>query len=120
MNKIRLEFNPDYNTVREVKDAAQILRDLIQKRKQLEGMCNGDFDMISGSFLPSFDTMTQGFEVGQGNKERDIAPRSPASYDLYINGEWMRNFRTLAQCCEHVRVNIAHEAGITSIKIRGN
>lgn len=60
---MKLEFNPDYNTVREVKDAAMILRDLIKRRQMLEETCNGDFDMVAGSLLNHFDTMTGGIEV---------------------------------------------------------
>jgi len=63
MDTIKLHFNPDYNTVRDVKDAAMILRDLINRRGMLQEACNGDVDMIAGSFLNSFDTMTQNFEV---------------------------------------------------------
>jgi len=56
--KIYLAFNPDYNTVREVKDAAQVLRDLLNKRNNL-GSTNTDAEM----FLDIFDSMTQNFEV---------------------------------------------------------
>ena len=62
MKTLVLEFNPDYNTVREVKDAAMILRDLINRRNMLQESCDGNYDMIAGSLLNSFDTMTQNVE----------------------------------------------------------
>ena len=55
-DSIKLGFNPDYNTVREIKDAAQILRDLIRKRRDVPIPDPEDFADI-------FDTMTQNFEV---------------------------------------------------------
>jgi len=60
---MKLEFNPDCNTVKEVKEAAMILRDLIHKRNMLQESCLGDYDMIAGSLLNSFDTLTQNIEV---------------------------------------------------------
>jgi len=63
MKKIVLEFNPDYMQMRDVKTAAQVLRDLIKQRDMLERSTDGNFDMIAGSFLNSFDTMTQNMEA---------------------------------------------------------
>jgi hypothetical protein len=60
---IQLKFNPDTMTVSEVKEAAQILRNLIQRREMLQESCQGDYDMIAGSLLNTFDTLTQGVKV---------------------------------------------------------
>jgi len=66
-DKIKLMFNPDYNTVAEVKDAAQILRDLLRKREHYVNAVGSHYpdpdDAIR--FMQTFDTLTQGFEVAK-------------------------------------------------------
>jgi hypothetical protein len=67
MKKLVIEFNPDYNTVREVKDAAQILRDLIKRRELLRSRSlerEMPAEELARMFLDSFDTITQNVEVG--------------------------------------------------------
>ena len=62
-DKLTIEFNPDCMQMRDVKTCAQILRDLIKRREMLQSACAGDVDMIAGSLLNSFDTMTQNVEA---------------------------------------------------------
>jgi len=62
---MKLEFNPDFNTIREAKATMRILRDLIQRRNMLETSTDPKFDRsaIAESMLNSFDTLTQNIEV---------------------------------------------------------
>jgi hypothetical protein len=66
-----LKFNPDCNTVQEVKLCAAILRDLIRKRQQLK-LDNATTDVRGAlrlgdaeRFMQSFDTLTQNLEVSK-------------------------------------------------------
>ena len=59
MSTIHIEFNPDCMEVRHVKECANILRALIQKRLMLEAQTGGDFTMTAEALLNSFDTLTQ-------------------------------------------------------------
>ena len=62
---MKLEFNPDCNTVKEVKQAAMVLRDLINRRNMLETSTDPKFDRsaTAEAMLNSFDTLTQNIEV---------------------------------------------------------
>lgn len=55
MNKLILEFNPDFNTVKDLKEAARILRDLVKRRQQFQGEPDEQF-------VNSFDCLTQNVE----------------------------------------------------------
>ena len=58
-DKLLLTFNPDSMTGFQTREAVDILRALIHRREMLQAQCSGDVDMIAGSFLNSFDTLTQ-------------------------------------------------------------
>jgi len=64
-NKTILEFNPDCMTMHDVKLCAQILRDLINRREQIENWQQHDPEHAltqqdkEQMFLASFDTLTQ-------------------------------------------------------------
>ena len=67
---MKLKFNPDFNTAKEVRDAAYILRELVRRRTFLqecafdEAVCDIDKDNLAQRFMESFDTMTHNVEVG--------------------------------------------------------
>ena len=65
MSKIKLEFSTDYNTVREVKYAAQILRDLLIKREQMPQIQTSHYPEPDDAirFVEAFDSLTQNFGV---------------------------------------------------------
>ena len=63
MKKLTLKFNPDYMVMRDVKDASQILRDLIRERELIKSRTGGDFSMSAEAFLNAFDTIAQNLEV---------------------------------------------------------
>lgn len=63
MSKIEITFNPDFMTVHDLKQVSQTMRDLINRRALLEETCHHDPDMIAGSFLNAFDTLTQGVKT---------------------------------------------------------
>ena len=62
---MKLEFNPDCNTISEAKEAARILRDLINRRNMLETATAPKYDRsaTAEAMLNSFDTLTQNIEV---------------------------------------------------------
>ena len=60
MDKIKLQFNPDYNTVAELKEIQNIMATLLHRR---EMYAKDPTQLECEMFVASFDTMTQGVEV---------------------------------------------------------
>ena len=65
MNKIKLEFNSDFNTVCEIKDAAQILRAMLIKREQMPQIQTSHYPEPDDAirFVEAFDILTQGVKA---------------------------------------------------------
>ena len=60
MKTIKLAFNPDYNTIAEMKEVQRVMASLLHRRRTFE---KEPTQLECEMFLASFDTLTQGMEV---------------------------------------------------------
>ena len=60
MDKIKLQFNPDYNTVAELKVIQDIMSTLLHRREMYAKVPT---QLECEMFVSSFDTLTQSLEV---------------------------------------------------------
>ena len=61
MSNLILEFNPEYMTVRDLKNATDLLRDLVRSRERLANAVMPQAEREE-RFMNLFDTLTQNVE----------------------------------------------------------